>query len=46
MQGFTSCGAGVSGIPVRFASRGEVVRFTLRRGEPTPCSVAVHGDGC
>lgn len=44
MQGFTSGGAGVSGIPVRFACRGEVVRFTLRRGESTSCSVAVTGD--
>lgn len=45
MQGFTSCGAGVSGIPVRFWSRGEVVRFTLKRGDCVSCSVSVHGNG-
>lgn len=45
MQGFTSCGAGVSGIPVRFASRGEVVRFTLKRGESPTCSVSRRENG-
>jgi predicted MPP superfamily phosphohydrolase len=29
MLGFTSFGVGVSGIPVRFGTRGEVLRFTL-----------------
>jgi predicted MPP superfamily phosphohydrolase len=32
MQGFTSRGAGTSGLPVRFFSRGEVTLITLRRG--------------
>jgi uncharacterized protein len=31
MQGFTSRGAGCSGIPARFFSRGEVTLITLRR---------------
>ena len=31
MTGFTSAGAGVSGIPVRFGCRGEVVHITLRK---------------
>jgi hypothetical protein len=32
MPGYTSVGVGVSGVPVRFNSRGEVVVITLRRG--------------
>jgi uncharacterized protein len=31
MAGYTSCGVGVSGPPVRFNSRGEVALITLRR---------------
>lgn len=31
MLGYTSAGCGVSGAPVRFFSRGEITRFTLRR---------------
>jgi predicted MPP superfamily phosphohydrolase len=31
MKGFTSCGVGVSGVPVRFGSRGEVAVITLKR---------------
>ncbi len=31
MTGYTSPGCGVSGAPVRFFSRGEITRFTLRR---------------
>ena len=31
MVGYTSAGCGVSGIPVRFFSRGEITRFTLRK---------------
>ena len=34
MQGYTSNGAGVSGIPVRFGCQGEVVLITLRKGNP------------
>jgi len=34
MQGYTSAGAGVSGIPVRFGCRGEVVLITLRKDHP------------
>lgn len=30
MQGYTSCGAGVSGAPVRFSTRGEVLLINLR----------------
>jgi predicted MPP superfamily phosphohydrolase len=30
MLGYTSFGVGVSGIPVRFGTRGEVLRLTLR----------------
>lgn len=33
MRGITSTGAGASGIPVRFNSRGELLAITLRRGE-------------
>jgi len=32
MQGYTSAGAGVSKLPVRFNCRGEIARITLRRG--------------
>lgn len=32
MHGYTSRGAGTSGLPVRFFSRGEVTLVTLRRG--------------
>lgn len=31
MMGYTSSGAGISGLPVRFFSRGEVTLITLRR---------------
>lgn len=31
MTGFTSCGVGVSGVPVRFSTRGEVILITLTR---------------
>jgi hypothetical protein len=31
MAGYTSCGLGVSGLPVRFNSRGEAALITLRR---------------
>ncbi len=34
MRGYTSYGIGVSGLPVRFNTRGEVVLFTLRSGKP------------
>lgn len=34
MVGYTSRGAGASGLPVRFFSRGEVSVITLRRGAP------------
>jgi predicted MPP superfamily phosphohydrolase len=30
MTGYTTTGIGVSGLPVRFNSRGEVVLITLR----------------
>ncbi len=33
MVGYTSAGCGVSGMPVRFFSRGEVTVFTLRKRE-------------
>lgn len=36
MQGYTSAGAGVSVLPVRFNCPGEITRITLRRGEETP----------
>ena len=32
MRGYTSAGVGVSGLPVRFNTRGEVVLITLRSG--------------
>ena len=35
MQGYTSSGLGVSALPVRFNSRGEVVLITLRAAPPT-----------
>ena len=31
MTGYTSCGLGVSDLPVRFNTRGEIVLITLRR---------------
>jgi hypothetical protein len=31
MQGYTSAGVGVSGVPVRFNSKGEVTVVVLRR---------------
>lgn len=31
MVGYTSCGIGISGLPVRFNTRGEVTLITLRR---------------
>jgi predicted MPP superfamily phosphohydrolase len=31
MAGYTSCGLGVSGPPVRFNSRGEATLITLRK---------------
>lgn len=37
MQGYTTTGVGVSGAPVRFFSRGEVVVITLRR-TPGACA--------
>ena len=33
MTGYTTSGIGVSGLPVRFNSRGEAVIVTLRRAE-------------
>jgi hypothetical protein len=36
MKGYTSRGAGVSGLPVRFNCRGEVTVFTLRASQPNP----------
>jgi predicted MPP superfamily phosphohydrolase len=35
MQGYTSAGAGVSMLPVRFNCPGEIARITLRRGTPS-----------
>ncbi len=34
MIGYTSTGAGVSGAPVRFGTKGEIVSVTLRREKP------------
>lgn len=31
MVGYTSCGVGISGLPVRFNNRGEITLITLRR---------------
>jgi predicted MPP superfamily phosphohydrolase len=37
MLGYTSCGVGVSGVPVRFFTQGEVILITLKRnGNPEP----------
>jgi hypothetical protein len=36
MQGYTNAGAGTSVLPVRFNCPPEIVRITLRRGEPRP----------
>ncbi|MCK8604107.1 CDP-archaeol synthase [Desulfoferrobacter suflitae] len=36
MTGYTSDGAGVSGVPLRFFSQGEVALITLRRGLSPP----------
>jgi len=40
MMGYTSSGVGVSGIPVRFASRGEVVRIVLKRGQERSATIS------
>ncbi len=45
MQGYTSAGAGVSGIPVRFGCRGEIAHITLKRGKETGRSNPSSGDG-
>jgi len=34
MTGYTSSGVGVSGIPVRFNTHGEIVQIRLKRGSP------------
>ncbi len=34
MQGYTTSGAGTSGVPVRFGCRGEIVRIELKKGSP------------
>jgi len=38
MQGYTSTGVGVSGLPVRFNTRGEVALITLRSGNQGRCN--------
>jgi predicted MPP superfamily phosphohydrolase len=38
MIGYTSAGVGVSGVPVRYGCRGEVVYITLKKGAPAPSS--------
>lgn len=35
LQGYTSAGAGASGVPLRYFCQGEVTRLTLRRVTPT-----------
>lgn len=40
MLGFTSCGVGVSGVPVRFSTQGEVVLITLKRDPDSVLSPA------
>lgn len=45
MVGYTSSGVGVSGIPVRFASRGEVARIVLRRGPDRQVEVSGTSGG-
>jgi hypothetical protein len=42
MVGYTSSGVGVSGIPVRFASRGEVTRIVLRRGPERSVAISTQ----
>lgn len=44
MLGYTSSGVGVSGVPVRFASRGEVVRIVLKRGRERSVTVSDLSD--
>lgn len=34
MLGYTSCGVGVSGVPARFATQGEILLITLKRHDP------------
>jgi len=43
MAGYTSGGAGASGVPVRFNCRGEINLFTLRKGSKKT-SVSKNGD--
>jgi predicted MPP superfamily phosphohydrolase len=45
MVGLTSSGAGASGVPVRFFTRGEVVHITLKRGGLRKASPSQHGQG-
>ncbi len=34
MQGYTNCGAGASGVPLRYFSRSEIARLTLKAAPP------------
>jgi predicted MPP superfamily phosphohydrolase len=40
MMGFTSSGVGVSGVPLRFRSNGEVLLITLKRGDRSGWEIA------
>jgi hypothetical protein len=40
MLGYTSCGVGVSGAPVRFSTQGEVLLITLKNGGNTGAPLA------
>ena len=39
MLGYTSCGVGVSGVPVRFSTQGEVLLITLKNDQDPGCIV-------
>ncbi len=39
MLGYTTTGVGVSGLPVRFNTRGEVVLITLRRSQASQAAL-------
>jgi len=43
MHGYTSCGAGVGNPPVRFNTRGEVTRITLRAAPQTKVGAQRYG---
>ncbi len=42
MLGYTTCGVGVSGVPARFATQGEIVLITLKRNDLHHCPIGAQ----